>query len=273
MATSTKVLLPPYLYADAWNDLCEVMDEVLGEKVHFQLDAMRYLRDLFVADFGNPDTVVGAKVADREFLDPEDFDVFDGSTERLRLSHVGLKIKDPTILNLPSGTQATLLNSATHRLVQNIGMFWMDKGRGTFMDFIAYCLNTQVKMVSLWTKDYVNFLPADSPSIGSPVWNGGPWYPTTHVRLDVSQAGISNTQLRALVKLFYDIANYNLVLEGVSESFFMDIVDSVEYNQANSPTLEVDGTYSTEGAAIVGCALHVLRQEAFTSPFYDGPPY
>ena len=133
--------------------------------------------------------------------------MYDSVTQRLRLNQLGLRLMDPTLVD----------DASINRLIQNIGLFWYSKGLASFLDFISFCLNTAAEYVNLWTQDYISFVPEGDPGIGSPVWNGGTWYPTTHIRVLIIDPGLVNgTTLRNFVRLFYDIANYNLVLEGIS---------------------------------------------------------
>ena len=215
----TEILLPDYMrQTDVWTDLAESVDKVLQTYVYDPIDMEKYLRSVFVTEY-DPDsgvevvnTVVSEKVANREFLLPTDYDVFDSGIERLRLSHLGLRIEDPTIIDPSlSGTTPTLLNSPLHRLTQTIGSYWYHKGLGNVIDYINYVLNTDVVMHQLWTTDYETFYVAGDPVIGTPVWEGGAWYPTTHVRIDISASSISVDMISDLVKLFYAVANYNLL--------------------------------------------------------------
>lgn len=208
-----KALLPPYMGHEAWQDLGDVIDEVFGEDVDTMIEALRYLRETFIFDdrvVDNPDFTVHPvqeKILNRDMIDLALFDTYDEITERLRLNQLGLRVLDPTILDTAS----------VNRLVQHIGAFWYIKGLETFLDFISYMLNTAVEYSNLWTQDYVNFFPEGDPAIGTKKWLGGLWYPTTHVRIDISNSNITSEELINFVRLFYDIANYNLVLEAIEQ--------------------------------------------------------
>lgn len=253
-----KTLLPPYMSAEAWQDLADVIDEVFGEQVDPFIDALKYLRETFIYDdrvIDSPDFTphpVQASILNRDLIDASLFDTYDTITERLRLNQLGLRVLDPTVLDLP----------AVNRLVQNIGAFWYIKGTEQFLDFISFILNTDVKYYMLWTRDYVHFLKENNPAIGTPVWAGGQWYPTTHIRLDISESNLAPGVLVNFVRLFYDISNYNLVLESIEQTEWNFILP-----------VSMNGTYPTDGyatvpieAPIVGCAYVVDRIEYLSSP-------
>lgn len=213
-----KALLPPYMGHAAWQDMADAIDEVFGPAVDNMVDALRYLRRVDIYDEregtlpGSTPHPVVAKIQSRDLIEASLFDHVDPVTDRLRLNHLGLRVFDPTILDADS----------VSRLVGQVGSFWYLKGLGTFLDFIAFTLNIEITYSTLWTQDYVVFRPEGHASIGTPVWQGGAWYPTTHVRLDIP-SGVSLTQLLNFKRLFYDIANYNLILESlsVSEWYYM----------------------------------------------------
>lgn len=208
--TPSSVLLPSYLSHQVWTDLCDAMDEVFGDNVDPIHKALSHLRDIYPGDLeyvedGNNSSVAVA-VQNRELFDTGLFDSFDMETEKRRLNMMGLPLTD----------SSGLTDSMVTRLHQNIGEYWFNKGGKDVVDFLSFVLNIEANMVNLWTKDYINFFEHGSPSIGTPVWQGGEWYPTTHVRLFFDSGASTSISLQALVNLFYDVANYNLVLDGIS---------------------------------------------------------
>jgi hypothetical protein len=72
----------------------------------------------------------------------------------------------------------------------------------------------------MWTTDYITFYPEGDPFIGTPIWEGGSWYPTTHVSINWD-SGKFNVPLNNVVSLFNDVSNYNLVLNDISTSIYM----------------------------------------------------
>jgi hypothetical protein len=58
-------------------------------------------------------------------------------------------------------------------------------------------------------------LPEGDPLIGTPIWQGGNWFPTTHVRVTFDGTKFSNVSDSDIVAFFYSFAPYNLVLESI----------------------------------------------------------
>lgn len=254
-----RSLLPPYMNHEAWLDLADVIDEVFGEMVDNNIEALRYLRELFIYDERENEREdfvihpVQEKINARAMVGPVSLDVYDTITDRIRLNQLGLRILDPTVMD----------NAALHRIVRHIGSFWYIKGVETFLDFISYMLNTTVEYFNLWTKDYVNFFKEGDPSIGTPKWNGGVWYPTTHIRIDISNSNLNQNQLVNFVRLYYDIANYNLVLESIETVQWNFILpDSVGHD--TYPT-DGDNTVPVEAPIVALAQVHV-RVDYISSP-------
>jgi hypothetical protein len=125
-------------------------------------------------------------------------------------------------------TDAGLLGEVAYRTVSRfIGQYWFEKGRGSMIDFLNFCTDTQFGITSLWTQDYVYFLDEGDPGIGTTIFDGGTWYPTTHVRLKVIGA-LAQTDLQSIGAFFYEVANYNLVLDAISKAYSLDIVNCTD---------------------------------------------
>jgi hypothetical protein len=269
--TDYKLLLPSYLQNQAWLDLADAMSAVFDTEVHQPLDALEFLRHTSITDYDLTGassldfSLVADKVANREFILPTDYHVFDSNIERLRLNHLGVRIENPSILD-PSllSIVPTLANSPLHRTTQTIGMYWYHKGLGEVIEYINFVLNTNVRMSRLWTTDYVTFLQEDE-GIGVPIWDGGPWYPTTHVRINIVLGEFDLNTLPELVRLFYAIANYNLVLESVA----LKIMSELTYDVTDTGPVGL----VPDPLAVVSTAMVVERTERVISPYYAGPPY
>lgn len=244
-------LLPPYMNHQAWADFADAIEEVFGTECEPTLQALKYLRTLYPgettpplgpdAETLDPSTLAG-KIGQQLMLSPNDFTQFDTVTETRRLNMLGLHVSDPTLLD----------PDTLRRLVQNIAQFWFSKGRGNMMEFLAYCLNADISIKPLWTNDYIKFYEAGSPTIGVPVWLGGSWYPTTHVRLVFNPNKYPNVTFQALSQLFYDISNYNLVLDTInSEVYFFWVLEADQpgdsYLNAGSATVAYPAKFVNTG--------------------------
>jgi alpha-tubulin suppressor-like RCC1 family protein len=110
------------------------------------------------------------------------------------------------------------------RIFRNLGHYWFSKGKGTFADFIGVCLNSLFEVTNMWTADYATFLEEGDVGIGTSIVNGGTWYPTTHVMLNVISSRYASFPVELVTQLFYDFANYNLVLYGISLTSTLHVV-------------------------------------------------
>lgn len=274
----SSILWPVYMNAQAWQDLSAVLDEVFGTEVHAFANALFYLRSSFLVDYEDGSSTlspdVAAKVQNRELISAQVFTVYDETTERLRLNQLGLPLMNPSVVEIPVGTTPTLINSPVHRLTQNIGAFWYSKGKASFIDFIAYCMNYQATMNNLWSQDYQTFYQeSELPVDYVPIWNGGPWFPTTHVRIALGAVVFDSSQLRSLQALFYDIANYNLVLESITQEFWSSIVDSDTYARVQDGSLlDTAATGQPLPANVEGFGFHLSRIEVIQTPLYTITP-
>jgi hypothetical protein len=106
------------------------------------------------------------------------------------------------------------------RIAINLGAYYAStKGTQGWQNFLAFCLNAVFTVEQLWTTDYVTFVTEGSA--GTPVWDGGAWYPTTHVNL--SYAGeFSGLTSATIQDFFYYFANINLVLESISVDYMVN---------------------------------------------------
>lgn len=202
MGVPTRDLLPNYMRHQRWLDLADAIDAVFGAEIELQMKALQYIRHQFIDN----DTV-NERAADQLMVRSTDWDKLDRQTAALQTELLGLKLSDSTYVDQDAFTN----------LVRNLGTFWFSKGTRDFVDFIAFTLNARIELDALWTQDYETFVTKDEVPTGElPVWQGGLWYPTTHVRLsyDNSTLGINNVIL--LARLFYDLSNYNLVLHAIA---------------------------------------------------------
>lgn len=234
MTARYRDLLPAYMSHQAWHDYADALEELFKDKVEPTQQALKYIRTTYLGETSplkgyeteGELSTLAEKVQLREMVDDADYDTYDNVTQMKRLNILGLPITDPTLVD----------SSSLSRLVQNIGNFWFRKGLGDVMDFIAYCLNAEIGIVPLWTQDYITFYEENSPSVGTPAWEGGTWYPTTHVRLIFDASLYPNVTIAALTSLFYDLANYVLILDNVTTESYATLVFQTDKPPASYPS-------------------------------------
>jgi hypothetical protein len=135
-----------------------------------------------------------------------------------------LLVKQVNMLGMKLRSAGIISNDGYQAIARWVGMYWFQKGTEAFIDFINYSLSSSLTVIKLWTSDYVNFLPDGDPGIGTPLWEGGDWYPTTTVDI-IAAGGLTNIDIPTLVNFFYEIANYNLVLQSITISYNLWITD------------------------------------------------
>lgn len=206
MNVPIRDLLPQYIKTQRWIDLADAIDAVFQNDLEMQTKGLEYIRHQYVTNANTDERAQQGRMI--RFVD---YDMPDRITAAMQTNILGLSIADSSFVG----------RDGFVNLTRNLGTFWFSKGLPDFVDFMGYVLNAHIEMINMWTQDYVHFVPEDIQGIGNTVYeNNGTWYPTTHVRLrfDTSTLPINNVPL--LVRLFYDLANYNLVLQAVEEALF-----------------------------------------------------
>lgn len=204
-----SVLLPPYMEGvPIWQDLITIIDNVFESTVDDPTMWLAKLRFLWIQT-----TAALDKIASGQILAPSDFE----------LPEKEILIKQAIQLGFSYQETDQLTSDDYQRIVRNIALYWYSKGKPDFIDFLGFVLNTACKVENLWSNSadatawntYGTFLPEGDAGIGTEVWNGGTWFPTTHVNVVIDPFKFPSPQLTKLVNLFYTIANYNLVLKDV----------------------------------------------------------
>ena len=147
------------------------------------------------------------KVQDAEMLTLEDWTIPEREIVAKQLNNLGLELGQSMTLF----TDDDLLS-----LCRFLGLYWFEKGTQAFVDFIN----------------------------GTPIWEGGDWYPTTHV---VFKSEDINTEVRLVTILFNEIANYNLVLYSIEiEDDFVMGGDPTDPDAPQGLTIGIGAIYHEE---------------------------
>jgi hypothetical protein len=187
------------------------MDEVYGPTVDAQLHTLSNIRNMWVQ---NPvtETYVDAQqiIPDSAWSTPDR----------------DLVVKQVNMLGMKLQTAGIVTDDAYQTIARFVGIYWFGKGTEKFIEFINYCLSSDLRVFMMWTTDYVHFYNEGDPAIGTPIWDGGPWYPTTHVTIQ-AKGGLQGVDILTLQRFFYEIANYNLVLRSIDANYDMYVVPYV----------------------------------------------
>lgn len=193
-----RKLLPTYLTGQAWVDMCDAIDVVFAEAVDTPTDNLGKLRDLWLTN-----ATTEGKVELAQLIPEADLDIFERTILVKQLNMLGYALRDPK----------GLTDEQLARMVRNMSVYWYSKGKEDLSGFLSYTLGTDVIMSNMWTQDYLNFYPEGDPIIGTPIWEGGTWYPTTHTTVEVDLLTMpSSMTIETFAGIFNDISNYPLVL-------------------------------------------------------------
>lgn len=214
-----STLLPPYLASNNYFvEFCDAMDAVYGPTVDSQLRTLSNIRNMWVQ---SPDTEKHVDLA--ELIPTQDWSTPVRDLVVKQVNSLGLKLQ----------TAGIVTDDAYQTIARFVGLYWFGKGTYKFMDFMNFCLSSDFRVYNMWTTDYVTFVPEGDASIGTPIWEGGPWYPTTHVLIE-AKGGLKGVDILTLQQFFYEVANYNLVLYAIDANFDMwivpDVPDATEAN-------------------------------------------
>ncbi len=201
-----KVILPQYLVNNKlFEEFYDAVDEVYDKYVYKQIEELKNLRNMW---FSNPG--VEMNILENKMINMQDWSIPANEVVVKQLSTLGLTL----------GKSAGLFKTEHFlTLCRHLGQYWYEKGTNTFVDFVNFCCNTRFEMKYMWTEDYEHFYDEGDEKIGTPIWLGGTWYPTTHVSFKTKDMA-ADPLLVSL--LFNEIANYNLVLHTIKTEFDLD---------------------------------------------------
>lgn len=256
-----KILLPPYLEHNPYFvQMCDAIDEVFDSTIEAKTLALQQIRDVWATNKTTEEAI-----AEGRMIALHEWGGADHATNVQQVNHLGFNI-----------STAEAVDDLSYRaLAKFIGSYWFGKGKNSAIDFLNFCLGTNITAIPLWTQDYVTFspypgdseefifdptrntsseyypqithsvvggwdVPGSSNGVGSslqhysvPSIPADPpaWYPTTHVDLSLPQD--TKVSPEVIGRLFYEIANYNLVIRNIqAETTLVPIIAEGE-TQAN----------------------------------------
>ena len=189
---SRSVLLPDSLNTPFWRTLIDSVDHV------WQDDIDNKIKDIYRIN----ESIRFDATEDFSLTSESNLNIMDRETAIKKLNSLGLKLR----------TTEGISNEALTRLCANISIYWFSKGSKQFIPFISYTLGVRIKVVQLYTNDYITFLEEGDIGIGTTIYAGGTWYPTSHVRVYVDPTTLVQTDLQSLIDVFFAVAPYTLVV-------------------------------------------------------------
>lgn len=216
-----RVLMPPAQGRNEfWNYLADAIDEVfytLG--IDPGIKSLSTIRQPFtINDMVLQDSVNQNKLISLAQLYAT-YNVQELETLILAANQLGFRFPQSDIFN-----QDDFL-----RIVRFVSeYYWEDKGLESWQDFLGFALNAQFQVLNTWTENYMQFYDEGDPIIGTPIYEGGTWYPTTHVVLEYDITKFAGNHAY-VVDFFYYFANINLVLWAIrlTQTAYMDPLNAV----------------------------------------------
>lgn len=232
-----KDILPSYLAQQPWRDLCDAIDVIWKSYIDDPINNLGKIRRARPLSFE-----AKGKIEAGELFLQEDLEYFEDEVLVRQINMLGL-----LVTNHPFYTTEQLL-----RLMRNVAQFWYGKGTGNVADFLSFVLGTPVTFTRMWTQNYVDFYKEGDPTIGTPIYQGGTWYPTTHTTVTLLDPP-GGIPLELFAKLVEGLANYPLVF------IFEVVVIPIYLSTLSGPFLvldivgtdqgyEMQGTYTLTGA-------------------------
>lgn len=208
-----SILLAPYLSINPYFvQYMDAVDEVFDSTIESKLEGLTNIRNMWMTTGKTEEKIVNGEMI--EFVD---WGGPDRATVVNQVNLLGMKLAN-----------ANLVDENSYRtLARFLGLYWFGKGKDSTVDFMNFCLGTDFQVSKLFTRDYVHFYEEGDAEIGAKIYDNPPgeWYPTTHVRLSVP-GGYSVDPI-TVANFFYEIDNYNLVLERL-QAIYDGVITSVD---------------------------------------------
>ncbi len=199
------ILLPPYLLTNPlWVEFVQSIDELFKDNIDQKSWILGSLRNMWIQTESTKQASEDHNTY--KMIDFSEWGQMEKSILVKQANMLGMYLTDTTVID----------QDAYQRITRYIGQYWFGKGKASAVDFMNYCLKTDIKVLNTWTEDYITFYTEGDPLIGTPVWLGGTWFPTTHVTLEASANSLVTASPSTLVEFFYEICNYNLVVQGLN---------------------------------------------------------
>jgi hypothetical protein len=212
-----SILWPPYCAMNPYfTELSDSIDTVWGDLIDNGMKALVNIRNVWVTNPAVEQTILNTQL----FALP-DWSIPERATLVKQVNMLGMKLQN-----------AGILTDQNYLVISRfLGMYWFQKGTQAFMQFINFVSELNLTVQNMWSQNTPNPLEynnltvenADGTPPGTPIWEGGTWWPTTHVVIN-ALGGINPIAASTIGEFFYEIANYNLVLDAINDVFYMPLV-------------------------------------------------
>jgi len=237
-----SILWPPYMALNPYyTDFSDSIDTVWGIELDNAFKALVNIRNVWIT---NP--AMEQEILDNQMIPLQDWSIHERETLVKQVNMLGMKLKS-----------AGILTDENYLVVSRyLGYYWFGKGTQAFIEFINFCLIADLSVENFWSQNtpdpnnYNNMTleNSDGTPPGTPIWEGGTWYPTTHVQITAT-GGLGGLTVQTLAEFFYEIANYNLVLRSIENAFYMPVVDRL-LPENDTTTIVALGMYRDHGVTM-----------------------
>lgn len=227
MTTSrlAKIMPPALQSSPIWRDLAEATSTVWDNLVESQIASLKALQSTWIKNNDTQESIASGILIDSA----TGFDTLDLNLVQKELQSLGINIRNPDNLS----------NIQLNTLYRTIGKLWRQKGRAATIDYVAAALGVTLISERLWTEDYVDFTP--EPTFGNPpgtpIWEGGTWYPTTHIQITYDPTtSVSSLQVLSLVQLLYMLCSYTVIIRILIPPVLLDFPNKITVGLISSKT-------------------------------------
>lgn len=206
-------MLPPYLKRNPYfTAYADIVDQFMLNNVDLPTEGLRLIRDPWVS---NP--TMEALIQSGQMIDESQWTLQDRATLVRQANSLGMRLQNAGVVT----------DKAYQALIRFVGTYWFGKGTQSFIEFINFCLDVDLKLTPLWTNDYKAFIPYSDVPSGSTILDGvtNGFYPTTHVAIEVTD--FTTFDPKTVTSLFNDVANYNLVLYALTMVYKIKIISAL----------------------------------------------
>ncbi len=203
--------LPTYLANNqVWVDLAATLDTVLGNYVDIPVQKLSYIRD--VNDF-HP-SALAAKIG-VALLDESD-----AYYQGVRWNDPNVRLMLASMLGMDYAGLSNLQTIVHNAFIKHSVQFFPEQGTPSWPQYLGFTSDLVVQAEQLWStqvgNEYGPFLVEGDPGIGTPVWEGGTWFPTSHYNVTIFTDFNSTVSIEDFSVLLKFAAPINIVFNQIS---------------------------------------------------------
>ncbi len=214
--------LPVYLSENpVWVALAQAMDTVLGKVLRVPTQQLMSVRDVNNYHPSALATKTGVAMLDSS----------DASWEGEQWNPTSTRISLATMVGMNFYNLAALSDKTIYdQFIKYAVQFYPEQGTPSWSDYLGFATDTLIEITQLWAQtdstgtQYVNMVPVGDPSIGTPVWAGGTWFPTSHYDVTVL-SNFGTTDIQQLTELLQFVAPINVVFRNIQSQYSSNVTN------------------------------------------------